>query len=106
MSEGRMEKLEEILRAEEDARHLLHEAQDHAAEIERQAYADVERINTEAKASARRELAAVRKKVLASADEEAARIASHAERELGDVVRAADSRVDEAIEAVVSEITE
>ncbi len=100
-----MEKLEEILRAEEDARRALREAHDHVAEIGRQAALDVERIHAEAKTTARHEVSALRSSILRVADEEASSIASQAEHALGELVRSAEFRVGTATATVVAEIT-
>lgn len=99
-----VEKLEGILRAEEDARHLLREARDHAAEIARHAAAEAETIHSEARTDATRRIAAERTALMDSAADEAAQIAAKAERRLGAVVRAAEARIDQAVDAVVTEI--
>lgn len=99
-----MEKLQEILRAEEEALRVVRDAQERAAEIERRAVDDAVRIHAEAMTSARQDLAALRVKILRDADDEAARVTERSEREFSWLARSAEARVDEAIAIVVAEI--
>lgn len=96
-----MERLEEILHAEERARRTLSEARERASEIRREAVTEAERILGVSAREAQAEAETLEASVLNEADGEAARIAGHGETLLGEALARAESRFDDAVSAVV-----
>jgi vacuolar-type H+-ATPase subunit H len=100
-----VEKLDEILRAEESARHALVDARARARDMRREAAAEAELIAQAGSRKAAEDAGALRAKILTAADAEAAAAEREAEHQLGLLVRGAEQRLDAAVSAVVREIT-
>lgn len=107
MAEGtwiRMEKLEEILHAEERARHAVADARVRAREMRIEATADAERIMIAAGREAAEEAAAVTGAIVREAESEAARVTAASEKDLARFVRDAESRMEPALGAAIDEL--
>ena len=99
-----MEKLEEILHAEDRARHAVAAAKVRAREMRIEAAADAEIIRTAALREAAEEAATVAAAIMRDADNEAARISADSEGELAEFLRGAESRKDRAARAALDEL--
>jgi len=99
-----VEKLEEILKAEEAARHALSSARERAAEIRREAATDAELITGTAVRDATAEAETLASGILREAEAEAARIIAHGETSLGEVLATAESRFEMAVDAAVRSV--
>jgi len=99
-----MEKLEEILRAEEKARHVVGDARIRARELRVDTAAEIELIMTAAGREAADEGASVTGSILREADAEAARLAAGSESALADFLRSAEVHLGEALQAALDEL--
>ncbi|MDH4139399.1 MAG: hypothetical protein OEV43_02385 [Coriobacteriia bacterium] len=100
-----MEKLEEILRAEENARRELSDARARARDVRKEAAAEADLILQSGARKAADAAAALRSKILLEADSQAAAIERDAEHELGRLVGVAERQLDTAVDDVVREVT-
>lgn len=99
-----MEKLEEILHAEERARHAVADARVKAREMRIEAAADAERIMIAAGREAAEEAAAITGAVLREAEAEGARVTAASEKDLAEFVRHAEDRIERALRAALDEL--
>jgi len=99
-----MEKLEEILHAEERARHAVADARTKARDLRLEAAADAERIMVAARSEAAEEAAAVTGAILREAESEGARVTAASEKDLARFVREAESRMEPALRAVIDDL--
>lgn len=99
-----MEKLEAIIDTEESARHAVSEARARARAIKKDAIVEAERAAARVDTEAAQRIAAARTKILKEAGARAAEIEREAEHELADVVSSAESRLDAAVRAVVTDL--
>lgn len=99
-----MEKLEEILHAEERARHIVADARVRAREMRIESASDAELITTAAGREAAEEAATEAAAIMRDAESEAARIAAHSENELAEFLRGAESRMPRAVQAAFDEL--
>ncbi|MDZ4177675.1 MAG: hypothetical protein U1E29_00345 [Coriobacteriia bacterium] len=95
-----MQKLEEILHAEEASRRAVDEARAHARDLLKEARAEAALIAVEADSELTKQAAALRAAALQDAYAAAAVIEREAETELDRVVRHAESRYAAAVDAV------
>lgn len=99
-----MEKLEEILHAEERARHAMAESKVRAREMRIEAAGYAERTMIAASREAVDDAAVITAAILREADAEEARVAAASERELAEFVRYAESRMEHALRAAIDEL--
>ncbi|MBA4370003.1 MAG: hypothetical protein C0418_00280 [Coriobacteriaceae bacterium] len=99
-----MDKLESILRAEEDARQALGDAQSRAAGILAQATAEADLVRREAQRQAAEEAARLREDALADARADAARIGEKDATAVDELRAAGEKALPEAIAAAVREL--
>ena len=99
-----MEKLEQILHAEESARRILADAKARSRDIRKESLAEAELVVASAARSAIDEAAAKRAQVLRDAEAEAAGVERDAESELAGVVARAEGRIADAAAAVVAKL--
>jgi vacuolar-type H+-ATPase subunit H len=99
-----MEKLEEILHAEERARHAVADARVRAREMRIEAAAEAELIMTAAQREAAEEAATIAATIMRQADAEAARIAADSENELAEFLRATEVRIERAVRAALEDL--
>lgn len=100
-----MQKLEEILHAEDLARHAVAEAREQAQTILRDAAAEADLVTTSAKRKAAEKARKLHEKTLAAAEKDARAIESEAEAERSALVSRAEQRLPQAIDALVRELT-
>ncbi len=96
-----VEKLEEVLRAEEAARHTLSSARERAAEVRREAAVEAELMVDTVVREATAEAETLAGAILREADVEAARIIAHGEAHIGEVLATAEMRFESAVDAAV-----
>lgn len=101
-----MQKLEEILQAEEAARHAVGAAKERAAALVAEAEAASRATADEARESAALEAAQIRADALARAAAQAARVESDALSGLDESISVARARIPAAVDAAVAAITE
>jgi vacuolar-type H+-ATPase subunit H len=99
-----MEKLEQILRAEERARHVVAEASVLAREMRIDAAAQAGLIMTAAQREAAEEAASITAAIIREADAEAARIAADSENELAEFLRVTEVRIERAVRAALADL--
>ncbi len=99
-----MEKLEEILHAEERARHVVAEARVRAREMRIESASEADLIMTVAGREAAEEAATEAAAIMREADSEAARIAADSETELAEFLRNAEARIPRAVQAALDEL--
>ena len=99
-----MEKLDEILQAEESARRTVSDARERARDIRKEAMTEAELIKSSAARESADKSITLRKKILKDADAQAAVIERDAEAELGELLDVARGRFDEAAGLVVDEL--
>jgi vacuolar-type H+-ATPase subunit H len=99
-----MQKLEEVLRAEEDARHAESDARDRAAAHLREAEIHAKRIVESARDDAARQAALLRDEHLARAAEQAAQIDAASIATLESVSAQAGERIELAARAALEEL--
>lgn len=99
-----MEKLEQILRAEESARRTVGDAKHRARDIRKESVAEAELIATAAARKAKDETSARRATILSAADAEVATVERDAEAELASMVSEAEGRIADAAAAVVAKL--
>ncbi len=99
-----MEKLEQIMRAEESARRAASDAKDRAREIRKQAGAEAELVEAAALRNGSEQAASLRVEILREADAAAAEEERAAEAELAKVVQRAEEDLDAAADALVSAV--
>lgn len=99
-----MEKLDEILRAEEDARHALADAHSRAVVTREQARTAAAAALEQAKRESEARAAEIRESALGEARADADAIASASETELEDTIRAARDRKPAAVQAALEEL--
>ncbi len=100
-----MEKLEHILRAEEEAREALDDARARLVAIKRDAAAEAGRMTASAEKEAAHEATALRTRILDKADAGIVAIEREEETKLSSLLSGAESRVSDAVEAVLRELT-
>jgi vacuolar-type H+-ATPase subunit H len=100
-----VQKLEEILHAEDSARDALAEAREAAGTIEREAAAEAELARASSKREATVQAAAEHETILSAAREQAEVITATGQRELEQLLRAAEARAGRATEIVARELT-
>jgi len=100
-----MEKLEQIMRAEESTRRALTEAREHARSIRKEAAAEAELIVASGMREAEGEAVEVRASILREADAHAAEQEQAAETRLADVVQQAEAAFDDAVDALVHHVS-
>ncbi len=100
-----MQKLEEILHAEDSARYRLADAREQAQQIAREATAEAELIREESKREAAAEAALARELIVSEAGAKAESIRADAEQQLRSMLQAAEARTTRATEAVARELT-
>lgn len=99
-----MQKLEEIMHAEDSARYRLAEAQGQAQQIAQQAAAEAQLVRASAKREAAEAALATLETAVAQAEREADTIRTEADAQLGSLLKAAENRVPRAIAAVSREL--
>ncbi|MFU8890408.1 MAG: hypothetical protein ACNA76_01935 [Anaerosomatales bacterium] len=99
-----MEKLEEILHAEERARHAVADARVRAREMRIEVAAEAEMIMTAARREAAEEAATVAAAILREADAAAARIAADSENDLAEFLRRTEVRIEAAVRAALENL--
>jgi len=99
-----MQKLEEIMHAEDSARHRLVDAREQAQQIAKEAVAEAQLVRASVKREAAEAALAAREATVAEAEREADAIRAEADVQLGSLLVAAESRVPRAIEAVSREL--
>ena len=99
-----MQKLEEILHAEDSARHRVAEARDEAERIVRESAAEADLVRASAKRQAAEQAQAEREVVLSGARADAERIRTDAEAQLKTILSTAEDCVQAAVRAVAQEL--
>ena len=99
-----MEKLDEILRAEEAARHAVSDARERVRDIRKKALSEAELIKSSAVRETAEKAADLQKEILHEADSQAVGIEHDAETALGKMVYSAKERCDSAVALVVDEL--
>ena len=99
-----MQKLEEILHAEDSAHTRLIEAREQAAKIASEAVAEAQLVRVSAKREAAEAAAMQREAVLAQAHKQSAQISADAEDRLRTLMESAESRVSHAAQVVAREL--
>ncbi len=99
-----MEKLEEIFRAEENARHVAGEARDRAREIRAEGQAESELLLRASIRDASAQADTARAAVLREAEGAAASIERDAEAELAHLVARAETRIPSAVERALRDL--
>lgn len=100
-----MDRLEQIVRAEERALNAVASAKEQARSILSEAKAESELIVSEAQAQARAEAELLRESKLIDSEREVGELAQHAATKMRDEIAIAESRIPKAVEAVVEELT-
>lgn len=99
-----MQKLEEIMRAEEAARHLMANAKSKAADLRSGAEEKARRIAAEMVAETQTTAADITQRRLSEAQAEAGRIRGEVSQKLDAEIEAASTRIDVAVAAVVERL--
>ncbi len=99
-----MEKLEQIFRAEESARHTLTDAHSRAEALAKQAETDAASTLDQAKRDAEMRAAEIREHALTQAHSDVESIAAGAAAELENTVGAARKRMPQAVKAALEEL--
>ncbi|MDY0087710.1 MAG: hypothetical protein RBS78_04085 [Coriobacteriia bacterium] len=99
-----MEKLEEILRAEEQARHALADAKTRARELRIEAASEAEVLIAQAGREGSQQAAVVTDAIMREAEAEAGRIEAASGDELAEFLQVAQSRLPDAVHAVLDEL--
>lgn len=99
-----MQKLEEVLHAEEAARHTVNDARDRAAAILAQADIETKKITDTARDEASRESRALSQAAQAEAASQVAAIESEAATRLESTTRSARERIPQAVQAALDEL--
>jgi len=100
-----MEKLEEILHAEERARHVVADAKVRAREMRIESATEAELIMTAAQREAAEQAATEAAAIMREAEAEAARIAADSENELAEFLRKTEARIPRAVQAALDELS-
>jgi vacuolar-type H+-ATPase subunit H len=99
-----MQKLEEIMRAEDEARHTVASARERADALIREAEATARRQVEQSRADVEQAAATLREQRLDAARTEAAEVTERAEREMLATLGDARTRLDSAVEAALEKL--
>lgn len=101
---GRVEKLEQILHAEEQARRALADAKVRARTLRGQAATDAEQVIAAAGREASEKAATATDAIMRDANAEATRIEAQSQEELVEFLKDAERRLPDAVRAVLGEL--
>jgi vacuolar-type H+-ATPase subunit H len=99
-----MQKLEEVLRAEEAARHAVSDAHERGVALVREAEASAKQAVVDARESAARDAARIRDDLMGRAAQQAAALESASQSALEETGRVAQARIPRAASAALDEL--
>lgn len=99
-----MQKLEEILKAEDTARHAVAEARERAKAVVKDAEASATELSASQRTRTLDEITAIEREVDQAAQEEAASIRERAASDLNDELARATGRMSDVVERIVAEL--